>query len=543
MANQPVSLSKAPQEVESVEIKLTFKDFNFEFALGEMSIFTPILLSSKEALMIEVPRKESQILEIGSSSEGVKVEDRKNIINWSTEVSNGLIETLIPDNLSWIENIGINYQIPSSWFDIDSCILKGDFVYSNKTVRRTFCLNQPQGSYSFTTGELGLIGYGKLEKIIWNFQKPLGSNDSVNLNIWVDKWGRSSFYDYIKHTPLFHFDGTPYYLDSLNNKELISSFGLEHRLPQSFISDYFENANLLEINDNPWVKIQRISIKPNDNVSFNKWKSLIEPIEFKKAFNWVGLLAIILLSSVLFFLYKMNSISKLSSNFFKFTGVIYSKFFKFIRVIYFKFPKVILNKIWVYTLFISRPLNLLVGFIFTPSIVWFSSGIDDIFIRYTLLLSALLLGFNVYRHWVQFGIIEKRTGEAIWRDFVWVLLGFSLLLLLFFIKINNFQIQWVLFFPFLAIFYGLLPEIIRTIINLYNKSPNLIKAIFWCMFSIVLYLIGIFNELKFIENYFFIFGGLLFVISWSYLIEYLKSSINSKWPLTGEKIYGSPGTK
>jgi len=534
-ANEPVLLTNTPREIDSAEIKLTFKDFAFDFVLNELAIVSPIMLTNEEALISEIPWKDGQLLESGLSSVGVeqlgKLSD-ENVSFWSEEIDNGWVEAVTPIPATWTERVGISYQIPSEWLGTDGCILEGDFIFVNQTLHRSFCLNQASATHSFSAGGLGILSQEKLEKIVWRLQKPKGESGQVTLNTWINSRGMSSVYNQIQHSPLFYLGNKPYYLSNDNIQEISSRHGFWSSLPQQFLNEYIEYPSLLRTNKNPWFEVERIAVAPRGVMSLDRWLSLIKPIEFEKKFNWLKLIGFVLFAWLAVIIirkgrwsYKQSAISST------------------IRFVSWQLPQMLVKQFWKIGLYLSRWINILLAIIFVPVLIWFSARIDDVLVSYILLTSTIFLSVNVFRFWKQFGLLEKRSDNAIWLEVTWGVFSALILLLLFFVSKPNFQIQWYMIILILVAFYGVLPEIVSLTSNLYKTSKDLLMLIIWGGIALILYMVGLMTAVNLGENYYFTFGGIAVVIAWQSLVRCWKPSVESRWPALSEKVYGGAGAQ
>ena len=247
-ANKLVSLSEVSKEIRSVELKLYFKDVNFEFLLDELSILSSNLMSYHEALNSQIPVEKSQLLKVEAVSIGI---------------DNISIEHTPINHIESIERVGITLNVPNEWLENDSCILEANFIFPGDSINKLFCLNSNAVKNKFFTAlELGFLKHKNLEKIEWKLKKPKGSKGLATLSTLIESKGISSMSKIIKDTPLFYLASSPYYLkeeDVINNfeeKEFWST------LPNSFLNQYLENPTNLTINKNPWVEIEKISISP-----------------------------------------------------------------------------------------------------------------------------------------------------------------------------------------------------------------------------------------------------------------------------------------
>jgi hypothetical protein len=540
-ANEPVLLTNKPIEIDSVEIKLYFNESVFDFVLDELAIVSPVELNmsrgSEEVLMFEIPWKDGQILESGLSSKGVEALNllTNNKTYWTKEIDSGWVEAIVPNPSTWTERIGISYQVPSEWLGFNGCILEGDFIFANQTLHRSFCLSQASGEVSFSAAELGFLGQEKLDKIVWHLQKPKGESGYVKLGTWVNMRGMSSIYNQIQHTPLLYLGNQPYYLSNDNLQEIFSQNrwnwnGFWSSLPQSFLNKYLEYPEKLKINKNPWLEVEeRIAVSPKKDMDFDKWTSFSKPIELEKAFNWLWfkLIGFVLFAWLVIVICKGWRLK------------IQSAVNSIISSVLWRLPQILVKQFWKIGPYLSRWINVLIGIVLVPLFANLSALINVTSQSYILLASSMLLGVNVYRHWRQFGLLEKRSDDAIFLNLVWGLFFVIILLTFYLAGRQNIQIQWyIIAAPLLSAYYGVLPQIVSKLLKI---SIELLKTILWLHVLLILYFVS-FALSTTLSTTLSTLGGIAAVMAWRGLVGYFKPSVESWWPDIAVKIYRGSGT-
>lgn len=529
--NTPIFLKDIPKEIDSVEIALTFNKF-FDFVLGEMAIATPKMLNNEDILFSDIPANNSQSLQIKSLSEGIKkLSDTKSF--WSENIDNGSIETVVQNPMTWLEKIIIDFQIPNNWLIDNSCVLKGDFIYTNQKITRSFCLSQSTYSISLTAGELGLLKQKNLEKIVWHIKKPLDVSGIVKLDTKINSWGISTMYNQIKYTPLFYLDKKPYYLNANDIEKVSNLKQFKFKLPSDFLNDFVKNSNKFKINSNSWFKLDRISLEPGDTLNWYDWVKLTEPIQIEKNHNWlVKLISFIFFICLFIFLITKYNLKKL-----------YIPKKNTIKSLNIKFFDLITN-IYTFVENISRWLNLFVGILFMVILFYLFLTLNhNMNAQYIFFASIILLSFHIFRFWRQFGLISKRLDKPLWPNFTFYLFILSIILFLVLALMHNFDIKWYSIIPVVVSFYGLLPEFLKYTSSTYKSSHYLYKLIIWLVIALILYLNGITSILDNKESYSLSFAGISMVIVWRYLVNYLRPIIESDWPIINKKLYAESSSK
>ena len=164
--------------------------------------------------------------------------------------------------------------------------------------------------------------------------------------------------------------------------------------------------------------------------------------------------------------------------------------------------------------------------------------VNDLWLSSFLLFTSLILSFNIYRFWKQFGFINQHSKDSIYLELTYAM-AFILFFLFIFLSPSQGVIGLIYAMPVAASFYGLIPELFR----FYKTSKKLFVLIAWIGFSFSLYLIGFVTLMKIEDSYLFNFAGISTVLTWRLLIRYLKPSIQSNFPSLGEKVYGGPGAQ
>ena len=536
-ANQPISLVDAPDNIDTIIVKIDFLDQEFDIVFGDVSIAIPKIMKHDEALVEGTPWKGRQLLKQGELSKGItllnnSLENNSNY--WSKDAVNGAIEMNVLNPVQWFEGMGIEYQIPNEWLKSDGCIVEGEFVFDNKILRRSFCLGQSSGSQSFTVGELGMLGQENLEKIIWHIAKPKGGSGVVAFKTWVNARGLNSIYNQIKQSPILYLGGKPYYLDDDNLQDIANNnHGFWTNLPAEFLIDYLENTHLLTLNnENPWLEVERIAVEPKDNMSLKEWLAFIKPMEFERSFNWLKLIGYLLLFGGIAMAIRKGWWSSIQ------LGIV-----GLTKMIFWQLPKTIITQSWALGVYVSRWMNIILGVSIVPLLTWLAGNSKDIFVTTTLLFSAVLLSISVYRHYVQFGVwmTSGKINKIKWPELAWGLVIVSVMWLILLISAN--KIQWYMIMPLLSSFYGVLPEVTKIVRGACKSSKALFEIVLWGCISVVLYIIGLMNWSNAGENYYLTFGGMAVVLMWRALIAYIKPIINSKWPTIAEKIYEGAGAQ
>ena len=536
-ANQPISLTDAPNEIKTIMVKIIFKNKDFDLVLDDVLIATPKMMNHRQALTEGIPWKGEQLLKQGELSKGIiqltdSLEEGGSSY-WQEGIVNGSLEMIVPNPSQWFEGMGIEYQIPDEWLGLDGCIIKGEFVFANKTLRRSFCLGQASASQSFTVGELGMLGQEKLEKIIWHITKPEDKHGTVKLSTSITTRGLSSIYNQMKNTPLLYLGKAPYYLDKDNLQEIAdNNRGFWIKLSKIFLMDYLNNTSRLTLNkNNPWLEVEKIAVEPESSMGLKDWIVFIKPVKFEKSSIWLELMGYLLLFSSIVMVVRKGWWPSIQSSI---VGLM--------KMMFWQLPKIITAQSWVVGLYVSRWLNVMVGILIVPLLAWLASNSKDVYVTTALLFSAVSFGIGVYRHYAQFGMMGRKTNGVKWLEMAWGLVIVTIILLVFLANIHN-KLQWYMFVPLFSALYGMLPEVVQIARELFRSSKALFKTILWGGILVVLYIIGLVNWSNVGENYYFTFGGMAAVIMWRALIVYAKPIISSKWPTIAEKIYGGAGTQ
>ncbi len=535
-ANQPISLVDVPDDIDNIVVKIDFIDQEFDIVFSDVLIATPKIMKHSEALVEGAPWKGVQLLNQGELSKGIVLLNdslEENFSYWPEGVVKGSLEMIVPNPSQWFESMGVKYQIPNEWLGIDGCIVEGEFVFANKTLSRSFCLGQSSGSQSFTVSDLGMLDQEKLEKIIWHVTKPKGKSGVVTFSTWVNTRGLSSIYNQIKQLPLLHLGGKPYYLDDANLQDIVNNnHSFWTKLPTEFLTDYLKNTRLLTLNnENPWLEVERIAVEPKDNMSLKKWLAFIKPIEFERSFNWFKLVSFLFLFVGIVAIVRKGWWPSIRSSI---AGLI--------KMSLWQLPKIIITQSWAVGVYTSRWMNVILGVLIVPLLIWLAGNSKDVYVTTALLFSAVMFGIGVYRHYTQFGVAAGKINKVKWTELAWGLVIVSVMWLTLLVGANN-KMQWYFIMPLLSSFYGVFPEVVRIARGVCKSSKALFETIIWGGVAFILYVSGSINWSNMGENYYFTFGGMAIVLMWRALTEYIKPIIHSKYPTIAQKIYGGAGTQ
>lgn len=521
-ANIPISLNTAPKEIQSILIKLQLQDLNYELGLDELLIFRPEEVNYSEALNSQFPLIIDEELISMPMDDEIKILSN-NFSYWSSGISSGKIETPVKNPLSWLENISISYSFPSSWIDKDKCVLEGEFIFSDSSLRRSFCTTNNEGRILFNVAELNLMGHENLEKIIWHFKKKKGQDGQMLFKVDILSRGLSSIYNQIKNDPLIEAGRFEYYLD--NSEEIFSNVNNEFSsyLSPSFFNNYIIDRNVLKINKNPWIKVEAISLSPNANINVSEWINLISKSDAKRS-NFPQTLAIL----VTFFIFFLNR-SKLF--------LLLNKFKSFINLnnksSVIEKIKLSLNSFWVPLLNLSSWIYFVFGLLVLLFLLISAINSTNVIFMSVMLLSSGVLITSVYVNWKKFGLLQRRSKESKLTVILWLFIIVWIITLAFLVlTIENFKSYFIL--PVIFAIYGLIPGVFISLRDFYRSSNQLFRISCWGFLVIALYFFGFLIESRVPENYLINFAGVFAVLLWRDLYYYIRPKISFNWAPTSE---------
>ena len=276
-------------------------------------------------------------------------------------------------------------------------------------------------------------------------------------------------------------------------------------------------------------------------MSINSWLSINSQIRDKKLFNFFYLASFLFFLAITMLLFIFTQ----KNQWLKLTSLVAFVFLQLID----KFKKLFsgksLNSLNRHNLLkILRWLNILLLITVVPKLLIVSNlkyGLS--FEGITLLISAIFLSVIIYRHWRQFGLIVKRSGEFIWPIFYFGFFSFIILLTLFFASPEN---KSFIFAPLFIMLYGAFPEILKFITNLYKKPNNLFWLFFWIFVSVAFYISELFLSRILGASYsLFILSFIASIIVWREFLNFLRVrlDVDLHWPYFGYLVYGREGVK
>jgi hypothetical protein len=539
--NSPISLKDAPAALQSFEITFQVTGSPYHIELSELSIFSPRLVSSAQALDLKIPYKLLQELEGEISGTGVMLLDSgpENIVTqWQQEALGGEIATALRHPVQRLEKLRVSYRLPQEWLGEDGCVLTFALEFSGETLMKNTCLRSVSGMLEFSGEDLGLdnLDVGPLENIVWMLDKPPGSEGELSMNVSVSGASTYSVWELLRYYPLLRVAGENYYAaeSAFRSARAIagnqSTFFLE--LPVSLLQVLQRDGVLIEGPENPWARVKRLMLRPQANVDNDTWRELIAPEALPVNDSgsmmrlWLGAAAI--LGAVLLMFNRSQIHSKVNAM------LKYKKMKVAMPVL--TAPGHATVKRWL------KWGNLAMGMLGAPALILIAGSLGLNFRGTSVLLGGIVLGAGCGRIGEYLKHDADYSGKK-WQYMHWVgmLLAAAHFLWALGSIVDNPQWLWGAL-PVACALYGATVEIFKVSFRTMKISSHFVWGCFWMGVTAFFFFNGLALVATSRINVYFTFGGISAVAASWYMAIAMRHILEKVSLGTAKAVYKSNGT-
>jgi len=191
---------------------------------------------------------------------------------------------------------------------------------------------------------------------------------------------------------------------------------------------------------------------------------------------------------------------------------------------------------------LARWMNLFLGIIFFPLLLWSINSLNDAIFLDKLLATLIFTvsGIHIYRHWRRFGPWAENSIKILWAPFSWAAFFFSVIGVLVSATIHlNHSNLWYWVIIFVASLYGVIPELVH---RLRKCSKEFLLIVSWGTVSLILYVYKVMQPISANGDYIIFLGPMSAVLCWASFAGWAKPYMLLNWPALAKNIYSGAGT-